>query len=41
MTPKMNYKVDGYTITEEVRVITPAEASEILAKHNTKKPQTQ
>lgn len=36
MTTKTNYKVDGYSITEEVRVITPAEASEILAKHNTK-----
>lgn len=36
MTPKMNYKVDGYTITEEVRVITPQEASEILATKNTK-----
>ena len=32
----MTYVVDGYTITEEVREITPQEASEILATKNTK-----
>ena len=36
MTPKITYVVDGYTITEEVREITPQEASEILATKNTK-----
>lgn len=36
MTPKITYVIDGYTITEEVREITPQEASEILATKNTK-----
>lgn len=36
MTTKMNYQVNGFSITNEVREITPAEASDILAKHNTK-----
>lgn len=36
MTPKMTYQVDGYTITHEVREITPQEAGDILATKNTK-----
>lgn len=32
----MNYKANGFSITHEVREITPAEASQIIANYNTK-----
>lgn len=36
MTPRINYQVDGFSIINEIKLISPAEATHILNNYNTK-----